>query len=674
MTRLAPGHSLALGRAPTNGIVINDERASRLHAELVPSAAGWAIRDLGSRNGTLVGGQPITAERPLSPGDVIAIGLTEVTYCEGEPPTDPNLTLVGTGAAPLSAEMQAWQASITHRRARSRLLEDIREAAESVPRVGRAAAELCRLAFALGRADELKAMAKLALDSALLGVGAARGIVLLPPHAGDLSQAAGASAAALVPMASIPDPWPVGATPAGVAAAVIAADEALLALASPDATRSPEDSSGTISAPIRARGAVVGVLHLEVLTHSRECTPEDLEFVMAVCDALGVAIENFSAREALSTKLANTADENERLRRRLGEDAPMVVASPALQAIVQQLQRVAATKATVLIRGESGVGKELVARAIHDSSDRRGGPFVCLNCAALSETLLESELFGHEKGAFSGAVARRVGKFEAADGGTLLLDEIGEMDIRLQAKLLRALQEREIDRIGGSAPVKVDVRILATTNRDLLAEVAAGRFREDLYFRLNVISLHVPPLRERPQDIQALADHFARRFAEVNGLPNRPLSEGARHRLAGHAWRGNVRELENTLHRAVLLAHGDWIEADSIEVAPARLPAGQMPPQIAAQQVSAGQVQSTAPEPGATGVASLVGRRMEEVDRDLILETLHHTLGNRTHAATILGISIRALRNKLRDYSAAGVRVPPPPAGLAAYAAAGEAV
>jgi DNA-binding NtrC family response regulator len=357
-----------------------------------------------------------------------------------------------------------------------------------------------------------------------------------------------------------------------------------------------------------------------------------------------------------------------------GDDRSVVVRDPVMQATLRRAEQVAMADASVLVTGDSGTGKEVLARHIHARSRRAKAAFVALNCAAIPENLLESELFGHEKGAFSGAVARRVGKFEAADGGTLLLDEIGEMDIRLQAKLLRALQEREIDRIGGSAPVKVDVRILATTNRDLLAEVAAGRFREDLYFRLNVISLHVPPLRERPQDIQALADHFARRFAEVNGLPNRPLSEGARHRLAGHAWRGNVRELENTLHRAVLLAHGDWIEADSIEVAPARLPAGQMPPQIAAQQVSAGQVQSTAPEPGATGVASLVGRRMEEVERDLILETLHHTLGNRTHAATILGISIRALRNKLRDYSAAGVRVPPPPAGLAAYAAAGEAV
>ncbi|MGH7044040.1 MAG: sigma 54-interacting transcriptional regulator, partial [Acetobacteraceae bacterium] len=261
------------------------------------------------------------------------------------------------------------------------------------------------------------------------------------------------------------------------------------------------------------------------------------------------------------------------------------------------------------------------------------------------EALLESELFGHEKGAFSGALARRLGKFEAADGGTLLLDENSEMDVRLQAKLLRAVQEREIDRVGGAGPVRVNVRILATTNRDLLAEVSRGAFREDLYFRLNVVSLRVPPLRERPGDIAALAEHFARRYAEVNGLSYRPVSRAALVRLTAHNWRGNVRELENAIHRAVLLAEGDEIGVEAIELGP---------PAARAARVEAGD----------NPIGALVGRRMEEVERDLILETLGRTLGNRTHAATILGISIRALRNKLRDYAAQGVKVPP--AGQAA--------
>ena len=253
-----------------------------------------------------------------------------------------------------------------------------------------------------------------------------------------------------------------------------------------------------------------------------------------------------------------------------GESHALIARDPAMQAMLRRAEQVAGADASVLITGESGTGKEVLARHIHRRSRRAAGPFVALNCAAIPETLLESELFGHEKGAFSGALARRVGKFEAADGGTLLLDEISEMELRLQAKLLRALQEREIDRVGGNAPVRVNVRILATSNRDLSTEVGRGSFREDLYFRLNVVSLRIPPLRERPGDIVPLAEHFARRYAEVNGLPARPLTGEALRLLAAHGWRGNVRELENTIHRAVLLGGGDAIEADVIELAPGR--------------------------------------------------------------------------------------------------------
>jgi two-component system, response regulator FlrC len=327
-----------------------------------------------------------------------------------------------------------------------------------------------------------------------------------------------------------------------------------------------------------------------------------------------------------------------------GESHTMIVRDQAMAATVSRAEQVARADASVLISGESGTGKEVLARHIHRKSRRSGGPFVALNCAAIPENLLESELFGHEKGAFSGAVARRSGKFEAAHHGTLLLDEISEMDVRLQAKLLRALQEREIDRLGGSAPVKIDVRILATTNRDLTAEVRKGTFREDLFFRLNVISLRIPPLRERPGDIAALAEHFCRHYAGVNGLAYRPLATTAMSRLVGHQWRGNVRELENVIHRAVLLATGPDIAAGDVELTPSD------------GTRRSGDAMQTG------GVASLVGRRMDDVERDLIIETLGHTLGNRTHAATILGISIRALRNKLRDYTARGVAVPPPAA------------
>jgi two-component system response regulator FlrC len=341
-----------------------------------------------------------------------------------------------------------------------------------------------------------------------------------------------------------------------------------------------------------------------------------------------------------------------------GESHTLVARDPCMLETIRRAEQVATADASILITGESGTGKEILARHLHRRSRRAGGPFVALNCAAIPENLLESELFGHEKGAFSGAIARRIGKFEAADGGTLLLDEISEMDIRLQAKLLRTLQEREIDRLGGTGPVKVNVRILATSNRDLLAEVARGTFREDLYFRLNVVSLRVPPLRERPGDVAALADHFARHYADVNGVPYRRLSAPALARLAANPWRGNVRELENTLHRAVLLATGEEIEAEAIELH------GQIAPE--SSNLAPTPHASNTNNPTGAGVAGLVGRRMDDVERDFILQTLHHTLGNRTHAATILGISIRALRNKLRDYTAQGAAVPPPGAGVMA--------
>ncbi len=332
-----------------------------------------------------------------------------------------------------------------------------------------------------------------------------------------------------------------------------------------------------------------------------------------------------------------------------GEPDRPVVQDAGMAALLARAEQVARAEASVLLMGESGTGKEVLARHIHAASRRARGPFVALNCAALPEALLESELFGHEKGAFSGAVASRKGKFEQAEGGTLLLDEIGEMDPRLQAKILRAIQEREIDRLGGSAPVKVDVRILAATHRDLATEVARGRFREDLYFRLAVVRLRIPPLRERRGDILPLARHFAERYARANGLPERAVSPAAEALLLAHPWPGNVRELENTLHRAVLLAEGHAIGPEAIDLLEAA-------PTLHAEATAAPSIPSAVPP-----VTALVGRRVEEVERDLILETLSHCLGNRTRAAEMLGISIRTLRNKLHEYRAAGATVPPVP-------------
>jgi DNA-binding NtrC family response regulator len=330
----------------------------------------------------------------------------------------------------------------------------------------------------------------------------------------------------------------------------------------------------------------------------------------------------------------------------------MVYRDDAMAHVVKLAQQIAPSDASVLITGESGTGKEVLARYVHARSNRARGSFISVNCAAIPEALLESELFGHEKGAFTGAIARRIGKFEEANGGTLLLDEISEMDVRLQAKLLRALQERVIDRVGGTRPVPVDIRVIATSNRNLAEVVRDGTFREDLLFRLNVVNLKIPPLRERPADVLELAQHFARLYAGANGVALRPLSTDARRQLTLARWPGNVRELENTIHRAVLMASGDEIGADAI-LSPDGLRLDQAkPPAVAHAALAAEAV-----------TRSLVGRTVADVERDLILETLKHCLGNRTHAANILGISIRTLRNKLNEYSADGVGIPAPNGG-----------
>ena len=430
------------------------------------------------------------------------------------------------------------------------------------------------------------------------------------------------------------------------------------------------------------------------------------------------------------------------------ESHALIHRDPRMTETLRLAEQVARSNASILITGESGTGKEILSRFVHRKSNRADKPFVAVNCAAIPDNLLESELFGHEKGAFTGAQARRIGKFEEANGGTLLLDEISEMDVRLQAKLLRVIQEREIDRLGGSKPVKVDVRILATSNRDLESYVQQGNFREDLYFRLNVVNLDIPSLRERPGDIPVLAEFFVRKYSEANDMPLRPISPLAIERLMGHYWRGNVRELENTMHRAVLIAGPDEIGPEAIFLtggtpygaaapaqepapAPAQQPAPASPPATptggdphdiarsnaaaaaynpayvnqayrnsgaagggynqpaqpghnAPNSYAAPQTPPAAPPPPAeeTGTsappeatdngdnavisdngsitAALVGRTVADVERELIIDTLKHCFGNRTHAANILGISIRTLRNKLRQYTDEGLDVPLP--------------
>jgi DNA-binding NtrC family response regulator len=319
-------------------------------------------------------------------------------------------------------------------------------------------------------------------------------------------------------------------------------------------------------------------------------------------------------------------EENRYLHAELsGGAADIIGQSRAIKDACAKAVFVAATDATVLLQGESGTGKELISRLIHNSSPRRGGPFIRVNCAALSESILESELFGHEKGAFTGAHASKPGRFELADGGTLLLDEISETSEKLQAELLRVIEEKEFERVGGTRTVRVDVRIIATTNRDLAEEVAQKRFREDLFYRLNVVPLVLPPLREREGDVDVLVEHFVCGFARRLGRARPALSDGAMAVFRRYPWPGNVRELENLVQRLVIMDTDGLIGTDDV-------------PDYLAQ-----------PVPGADGGLPL-GGTLEEVERHVILQTLARCEGNRTRAAERLDISTRTIRNKLKKY------------------------
>jgi two-component system response regulator AtoC len=341
----------------------------------------------------------------------------------------------------------------------------------------------------------------------------------------------------------------------------------------------------------------------------------------------GFRVEMLEHTVSQVLQIGSLKSENRRLKETLGERYKFVGASSVVDGLMKTIEEVASSNSTVMISGESGTGKELLAQAIHTKSRRSSFPFVKINCAAIPESLIESELFGHEKGAYTGAIKTRVGKFELANGGTLLLDEIGEMPLYAQSKLLRVLQEREITKIGGSDEIAIDVRIVCSTNRNLQEEVKNGRFREDLYYRLNVIPLEVPPLRDRMADIEPLAQHFIAKYNKENGFTVSGMKPEALTRLRSHAWPGNVRELENVIQRAVVFAKAG---------------------EIAIEHLRLDGAQKSAPAEGASGLTP--GMSVAEAERILIIKTLEACGDNRTKAAEMLNISIRTLRNKLHEY------------------------
>ncbi|HJW73710.1 MAG TPA: sigma-54 dependent transcriptional regulator [Geothrix sp.] len=388
--------------------------------------------------------------------------------------------------------------------------------------------------------------------------------------------------------------------------------------------------------------------------------------------------------EELTTALNKALKSEGHLKAEEPAEAPVILTvDPVLGETLVLARRAADSRATILIQAESGTGKELLAKLIHSSSPRRNGAFVAINCAAIPENLLESELFGYEKGAFTGATSMKQGRFEQADGGTLVLDEVGELPLALQGKLLRALQERTVDRLGGSRPIPVDVRLIALTNRDLQAEVKAGRFREDLYYRLNVIPLDLPPLRERPGDLPLLASHFTERYARENDRPVPVLAPSFLAALSRHPWAGNIRELENVIQRCVVLNQGHrltyqdlrWLlPAESLEdlpedpaespflepwsPPPTSAPARHESAEAHSNPVTADVRKPLIGLPLGTPVTLPLGLSLPELERFWLLSTLSALKGNRTHCAEQLDIALRTVRNKINEYKADGFTIP----------------
>lgn len=648
--RLTPGRTVTIGRASTNEIVIKDERCSRNHAEVFLTGGQWTVRDLDSRNGTVVQGEAIHGDHSLSPSEVIRIAHCQMAFVHDlskafldvdvEPiDSDGRETVSGNvfiGLSDSNVLDSIEPTTITHRRGQTRFLERHSDVdVVSVPKVGQAATKLCRLAFELANQTDVIAVANMALEGVFEGTHVDAGAVLLGPRNEEETPAHDE----LEVVASRTDSDSRYHRVSEFLASMVLRDgEAVLARnIEGDSALSIRDSKGlfvassVICAPIRQGKRVFGLVHLYAANPAKTLDADDLEFMLAVAENVALALKNLEKQQELSENLTQTRSEVKQLRQQLGVESELVGSSPQIMQVQQEIGRAAPSRATVLIRGESGVGKELVARAVHYSSPRKKGPFVCLNCAALSESLLESELFGHERGAFTGATERKIGKFEAAHQGTLMLDEIGEMSPSIQSKFLRVLEGHPFERVGGSQQIKVEVRVIAATNRDLEKAVGDGSFRHDLYFRLHVVDINIPPLRRRPGDTLELANHFLERFNEETGRKIHGFTSQALELMERYRWPGNVRELKNVIERAVVLAQGDYLDAQDLTLSNL----------------------ATASESGeiSLGVRAIYEpASLADIERRHIEATLHSTSWNKSKTADILGIERSTLDRKIKRY------------------------
>ncbi len=659
--RLQPEQMIVIGRASDCQVVVRDDRVSRHHAKILVKEGGWCVEDLGSRNGTQVDEQAIHGVQALSEGARVTVGGCHMTFTHQLTAGFARSGGSGDGVAVEHRQTREIDPTIVGRLERSRWSSAGIDSPFNTQRAASGgavdAAEdgwsyFHRLVFDLIQCQSLESAAQTALDRLLERLGISSG--------GVLSIAAEAGAAA----ASEPPKLALLAARQGSASSyrrvsdflvqtVVNDRQAVLARnVSDDSVLGIEQASGQrqvvsmICAPLRdpsLQSRVIGLLHVYTLGDERMLAEADLSIAVGVADHLSICLTRLGTEQRLAQDLQQTRRKLDQLEEQLRSGNEMVGGSGGIRAVQQAIERAAPTTATVLIRGESGVGKELVARAVHRLSKRHGGPFVCLNCAALAPTLLESELFGHEKGAFTGATERKIGKFEAADGGTLFLDEIGEMSQELQAKFLRVLEGQPFERLGGNKAIQTNVRVIAATNRDLEQAVTAKEFRSDLYFRLRVIEIIVPPLRQRPEDIPILVEYFIQSLKHHAGRRIVGIEPQALKLLCRYEWPGNVRELRNVIERAIVLGAKNTIDIEDLSLSPlsqsgAADDAGVVGPR--------GEVAAVA------GAGEFEPISLAELERRHIASTLEFVGGNKSRAAQMLGIERSTLDRKLKRQDA----------------------
>lgn len=639
VVRLRHGQVTTIGRSATNRIVLQDDACSRNHCEVFHSGGEWKVRDLGSRNGTNINGHRVSGDTTIESGDVIGIGdcrLAFTTNLESTQFTPPDLatpTDQVTSATATAVDV-VQEPSILHRTAMPEFLStgngqrnDANHASEL--------AKLYRLGLEMGTARTRQQLTEVVLANlARETVASISAILLASPDAAPKPAPADLQVVAYDSRKDLP----YRRVSDNLSRIVLSKREAILARDVGDHSQlSFFDSLGemkamsVICAPIIATDRVLGLIHLYSTNPDNPLDKNDLEFTLAVSNQLAVSLMQLQERDSLQTGLAQARSENRTLREQLSEEQTLIGETSSVVDLRERLALIAETDASVLIRGESGCGKELIARSIHQQSPRSNGPFVCVNCAALNESLLESELFGHEKGAFTGAVDRKIGRFEQADGGTLFLDEVGEMSPSIQAKFLRVLEGYAFERIGGRKPIQVNVRIVAATNRDLEEAVEDGDFRKDLYFRLQVAEITASPLRERRDDIELLANAFLKKFVLKTGRVIKGFTDDAMELLRDYNWPGNVRELQNTIERTVILCRNELVRASDIQLSSL----GSRASAPATERISTGEYRQLS---------------MADVEQEHILATLEHTGWNKSKASQILGIERSTLDRKLKRY------------------------